>query len=149
MNKAIEILESIDCKTTMNYDDSSDQEVYYRYEDVLEAINKALTLQRVSQQSEPCTGNCGMNYCDDNGCIERKRILVEPTDLPVHGGQIRNANDFIADVSNSSFDDEKFIEALFAEYNKSYRETKQGQCYPNWLDNEQLKWVLTVAKNCF
>jgi hypothetical protein len=31
-----------------------------------------------------CEGNCGMNYCDDNGCIERKRILVEPTDLPEH-----------------------------------------------------------------
>ena len=32
-----------------------------------------------------CEGNCGMNYCDDNGCIERKRILVEPKDLPEHG----------------------------------------------------------------
>lgn len=31
-----------------------------------------------------CEGNCGMNYCDDNGCIERTRILVEPTDLPEH-----------------------------------------------------------------
>jgi hypothetical protein len=27
-----------------------------------------------------CRGNCGMNYCDDNGCTERKRILVD-TDL--------------------------------------------------------------------
>ena len=60
----------------------------------------------------------------------------------------QNGNDFIADVSNSSFDDEKFIEALFAEYNKNYRETKQGQHYPKWLDDEQLKWVLTVVKNC-
>jgi hypothetical protein len=24
-----------------------------------------------------CTGNCGMNYCDENGCVERKRILVD------------------------------------------------------------------------
>jgi hypothetical protein len=31
-----------------------------------------------------CEGNCGINYCDDNGCIERKRILVEPKDLPEH-----------------------------------------------------------------
>jgi hypothetical protein len=54
----------------------------------------------------------------------------------------------IPDDSNSSFDDEKFIEALFAEYNKSYKETKQGQHYPKWLDDEQLKWVLTVVKNC-
>ena len=51
-------------------------------------------------------------------------------------------------VSSSSFDDVKFIDALFAEYNKSYKETKAGQVYPRWLDDEQLKWVLTVAKNC-
>ena len=24
-----------------------------------------------------CKGNCGINYCDDNGCIERKRHLVD------------------------------------------------------------------------
>jgi hypothetical protein len=29
-----------------------------------------------SEQS--CGGNCGMNYCDTNGCIDRKRILTEP-----------------------------------------------------------------------
>jgi hypothetical protein len=46
---------------------------------------KKIPIDSVTQQSEPCSGNCGMNYCDDNGCIERKRILVEPTDLPVHG----------------------------------------------------------------
>ena len=51
-------------------------------------------------------------------------------------------------VSSSSFDDVKFIDALFAEYNKSYKETKAGQVYPRWLDDEQLKWVLIVAKNC-
>lgn len=26
----------------------------------------------------PCDGNCGMNYCDENGCTERKRNLVGP-----------------------------------------------------------------------
>ena len=30
------------------------------------------------QEPEKCNGNCGMNYCDENGCIERKRILTEP-----------------------------------------------------------------------
>lgn len=25
-----------------------------------------------------CTGDCGMNYCDENGCTERKRILCNP-----------------------------------------------------------------------
>lgn len=24
------------------------------------------------QYTEPCNGNCGMNYCDDNGCLENK-----------------------------------------------------------------------------
>jgi len=23
-----------------------------------------------------CTGNCGMGYCDENGCVERKRVYV-------------------------------------------------------------------------
>jgi hypothetical protein len=30
------------------------------------------------QEKEKCTGNCGMNYCDENGCTDRKRILVNP-----------------------------------------------------------------------
>jgi hypothetical protein len=51
-------------------------------------------------------------------------------------------------VSSSSFDDVKFIDALFAEYNKSYKATKEGQVFPQWLNDEQLKWVITVAKNC-
>jgi hypothetical protein len=25
-----------------------------------------------NQYTEPCNGNCGMNYCDDNGCLENK-----------------------------------------------------------------------------
>lgn len=29
---------------------------------------------------EPCTGNCGMNYCDENGCTERKRAMVDDLD---------------------------------------------------------------------
>lgn len=24
------------------------------------------------QYTEPCDGNCGMNYCDENGCLENK-----------------------------------------------------------------------------
>lgn len=29
-------------------------------------------------EQEPCDGNCGMNYCDENGCTERKRVLTDP-----------------------------------------------------------------------
>lgn len=25
-----------------------------------------------------CNGDCGMNYCDENGCTERKRVLTSP-----------------------------------------------------------------------
>lgn len=31
--------------------------------------------------SVPCSGNCGMNYCDENGCVERKP-KVETSPVP-------------------------------------------------------------------
>lgn len=32
----------------------------------------------LDEQKKPsCTGTCGMNYCDENGCVERKRNLVD------------------------------------------------------------------------
>jgi hypothetical protein len=54
---------------------------HYGKQTVLNALNEAL---RIHDFMPSCEGNCGMNYCDDNGCIERKRILVEPKDLPEH-----------------------------------------------------------------
>ena len=36
-----------------------------------------ISVERVAEKSK-CQGNCGMNYCDENGCVERKRNLVEP-----------------------------------------------------------------------
>jgi hypothetical protein len=34
-------------------------------------------INRISETaSKACDGNCGMNYCDENGCIERKRFLT-------------------------------------------------------------------------
>lgn len=49
--------------------------------------------------------------------------------------------------SNSSFDDVKIMDALFEEYNKSYRVTKEGQAFPRWLNDEQLNWIFTVIKS--
>lgn len=43
--------------------------------------------------------------------------------------------------------DEKIINELFAEYEKSYAKTKPGQVLPQWLNDEQLKWVMTVLMN--
>ncbi len=34
---------------------------------------------KIGYQYTPCTDNCGMNYCDENGCTERKRVLSNPT----------------------------------------------------------------------
>lgn len=42
---------------------------------------------------------------------------------------------------------EKIINELFAEYEKSYAETKEGQVFPQWLNDEQLKWIMTVLNN--
>lgn len=40
--------------------------------------------------SFPCEGDCGMNYCDENGCVERKRELV-PAQEQIGKG-VQNAN---------------------------------------------------------
>ena len=63
------------------------------------------------------------------------------------GTKNETANAEKTTVSSSSFDDVNFIDALYVEYNKSYKQTKPGQVLPRWLDEEQLKWVLTVVKN--
>ena len=42
--------------------------------------NEQLFERFEEQYTEPCNGNCGMNYCDDNGCLENK-IKSERTDV--------------------------------------------------------------------
>jgi hypothetical protein len=39
-----------------------------------------LILSGVSQRSELCEGKCGMSYCNENGCLDKKEVLVEPKD---------------------------------------------------------------------
>jgi hypothetical protein len=39
------------------------------------------TYEETTVKDNECNGNCGMNYCDENGCIDRKRNLVEPIDI--------------------------------------------------------------------
>ena len=34
--------------------------------------NEQLFEKFENQYTEPCNGNCGMNYCDENGCLENK-----------------------------------------------------------------------------
>lgn len=51
-----------------------------KYEDRLLAWNDFHKISMETEQTKDCDGDCGMNYCDDNGCIDRKRVLVEPID---------------------------------------------------------------------
>jgi hypothetical protein len=44
-----------------------------------------LTLTDVSHQRELCEGNCGMNYCNENGCVNNKPDVGEPK-TPEHCG---------------------------------------------------------------
>ena len=39
----------------------------------IEEMYKDIKAKMDAADKEPCTGNCGMSYCDDNGCIERIR----------------------------------------------------------------------------
>jgi hypothetical protein len=38
----------------------------------------------VESKENECGGNCGMNYCDENGCIDRKRELADSTPRKPH-----------------------------------------------------------------
>jgi len=70
---AIEMLEDNWCgMSNIEYDEAE-----------CDALCLAEDLRVELDSNHSCTGNCGMNYCDNNGCIERKRVLVEPTDLPI------------------------------------------------------------------
>jgi hypothetical protein len=60
----------------------------YIYENLIEIrkeITKQLTLTDVSHQRELCEGNCGMNYCNENGCVNNKPDVGEPK-TPEHCG---------------------------------------------------------------
>jgi hypothetical protein len=78
------------CGLLANYSKELSEAETYREKGDVQLKHAMLILDKVKNCSIPavmpsCEGNCGMNYCDDNGCVERKRILVEPTDLPEHG----------------------------------------------------------------
>lgn len=35
------------------------------------------------EETKECINPCGMNYCDDNGCSERKRVSVNQDPTPI------------------------------------------------------------------
>ena len=39
--------------------------------------------KRFSQRGELCEGKCGMSYCNENGCLDKKEVLVEPKDASI------------------------------------------------------------------
>jgi len=65
---------------------SNENKIVYLSDLLEKHLKEQLSIAVVSQQRELCEGKCGMSYCDDNGCIDRKRNLVEPKDKPEHCG---------------------------------------------------------------
>ena len=51
--------------------------------DIIDINEKQLILSGVSNRRELCEGKCGMSYCDDNGCLNKKEILGEPKDTSI------------------------------------------------------------------
>lgn len=49
-----------------------------------ESFQKKITIAKKKDVEFPpsCSGDCGLGYCDTNGCMERKRELVDPSELP-------------------------------------------------------------------
>jgi hypothetical protein len=48
-------------------------------EKILPALQKVLKEELAENKDWEgnCTGNCGMGYCDENGCLDRKKVLTE------------------------------------------------------------------------
>lgn len=88
MNKLELIKKDLEEGADYNFDNWNKGDLQMLEEIVIatENVVKKLNIPVVSQQSEQCEGKCGMSYCDDNGCIDRKRNLVEPKDKPEHCG---------------------------------------------------------------
>lgn len=63
---------------------------YCRTQRVIETKSFTEWVWERALMSFPCEGNCGMNYCDENGCVERKRELVPAQDQIGKGVQDAN-----------------------------------------------------------
>lgn len=47
-----------------------------------EEISYSRMVEMLNEEAQrKCEGNCGMNYCDTNGCMERVRIPTNPADF--------------------------------------------------------------------
>lgn len=47
------------------------------YDKVIECFENNISVFSLFAENK-CNGFCGNNYCDENGCVNRKRILTEP-----------------------------------------------------------------------
>jgi hypothetical protein len=43
--------------------------------------NQFTKIDVCDQNEQICAGNCGMNYCNTNGCVDKKRIHCVPKPL--------------------------------------------------------------------
>lgn len=47
-----------------------------------EEISYSRMVEMLNEEAQrKCEGNCGMNYCDTNGCMERVKIPTDPVDF--------------------------------------------------------------------
>ena len=83
---------------------------------------------------------CTMNYCDENGCQNRKRILAEPTDMTNNKQQtvvqlIIQALDIECKSRGMNVNWDMYLETekqmtikLYADYENYLEETFKNQC---------------------
>ncbi len=83
---------------------------------------------RIGMQS-PCSGNCGTNYCDENGCIDKKEVIGSPAPMEIdwsrpqlvkhrHDGYVIKTN---GEIGKLTFSGELLINAIQRHYLKKYK----------------------------
>ena len=60
----------------------------------------------VEPEKKECEKWCGENYCDENGCTNRKRILVEPDTLELHPTTPKMQEQFVKANPEMNFSEE-------------------------------------------
>ena len=82
--KLTELIEKRIDENVASYDLGTLESYKYLIEMIaIEYHNEQLILSGVSNRRELCEGKCGMSYCDDNGCLNKKEILGEPKDTSI------------------------------------------------------------------
>ncbi len=66
----------------------------------------------------------------------------EQNSINTQAQQINTSN-----VGRNNDIDVILVDKLFEEFTKAYAQTKPGQAYPKWFDDQQLRWINNVVKS--